>query len=125
MAERLRLHFANCRYEVTKVDKNEYNLRLEEIDAYVSQGNYSEAAKAADTIDWRRVRNVRTLCMISEIYEADHRYEDSKALLLRAYRRSPVGREMCIRDRLCGKPSLDFREKRGSTALPRVRKEGS
>ncbi len=97
MAERLRLHFANCRYEVTKVDKNEYNLRLEEIDAYVSQGNYSEAAKAADTIDWRRVRNVRTLCMISEIYEADHRYEDSKALLLRAYRRSPVGRAILYR----------------------------
>jgi len=82
---------------VTKVDKNEYNLRLEEIDAYVSQGNYSEAAKAADTIDWRRVRNVRTLCMISEIYEADNRYEDSKALLLRAYRRSPVGRAILYR----------------------------
>lgn len=79
------------------MDKNEYNLRLEEIDAYVSQGNYSEAAKAADTIDWRRVRNVRTLCMISEIYEADNRYEDSKALLLRAYRRSPVGRAILYR----------------------------
>lgn len=79
------------------MDKNEYNLKLEEIDAYVNEGNYSEAAKVADEIDWRRVRNVRTLCMISEIYEADQRYEDSKALLVRAYRRSPVGRAILYR----------------------------
>lgn len=82
---------------MTKLDKNEYNLKLEEIDTYVNQGNYSEAAKVVDSIDWRRVRNVRTLCMISEIYEADNRYEDSKALLERAYRRSPVGRAILYR----------------------------
>ena len=79
------------------MDKNEYNLKLEEIDKYVNQGNYAEAVKVADTIDWRRVRNVRTLCMISEIYEADNRYEDSKEILLRAYRRSPVGRSILYR----------------------------
>ena len=79
------------------MDKNEYNLKLEEIDRYISQGMFSEAAQVADTIDWRRVRNVRTLCMISEVYEADGRYEDSKALLLRAYRRSPVGRGILYR----------------------------
>lgn len=79
------------------MDKNEYNLKLEEMDKYVSQGNYGEAAKVADSIDWRRVRNVRTLCMVSEIYEADNRYEDSKELLLRAYRRSPVGRSVLYR----------------------------
>ena len=27
-------------YEVKKLDKNEYNLKLEEIDKYVNQGNY-------------------------------------------------------------------------------------
>ena len=79
------------------MDKNEYNLKLEEIDKYVNQGNYGEAAKVADQIDWRRVRNVRTLCMISEIYEADNRYEDSKELLQKAYRRSPVGRSILYR----------------------------
>ncbi len=79
------------------MDKKEYNLKLEEIDKYVNQGNYSEAARVADSIDWRRVRNVRTLCMVSEIYEADNRYEDSKELLLRAYRRSPMGRTILYR----------------------------
>ena len=79
------------------MDKNEYNLKLEEIEKYANQDNYSEAALVADTVDWKRVRNARTLCMVSEIYEADNRYEDSKALLLRAYRRSPVGRTILYR----------------------------
>ena len=75
----------------------EYNLKLEEIDKLVDQGDYTEAANLADTIDWRRVRNVRTLCLISEIYEAAGRLEDSKTLLVRAYRRSPVGRTVLYR----------------------------
>ena len=65
-------------HEVGKLDKKEYNLKLEEIDKYVNQGNYSEAAKIADSIDWRRVRNVRTLCMVSEIYEADNRMRTAR-----------------------------------------------
>ena len=80
-----------------KLDKYEYNLKLEEIDKLVEQGDYEEAASLADSIDWRRVRNVRTLCLISEIYEASGRLEDSKNMLIRAYRRSPVGRTVLYR----------------------------
>ena len=70
------------------MDKYEYNLKLEEITKLADQGYYEDAADIIDTIDWRRVRNVRTLCMISEIYEEVGRLQDSKALLLRAYRKS-------------------------------------
>ena len=80
------------------MDKKEYNLKLEEIDKYVNQGNYSEAARVADSIDWRRVRNVRTLCMVSEIYEADNRYEDSQGTAAESLpRRSPMGRTILYR----------------------------
>ncbi len=79
------------------MDKYEYNLKLEEIDKLVDQGDYEEAAKLADTIDWRRVRNVRTLCLISEIYEAADRLDKSKEILERAYRKSPVGRTVLYR----------------------------
>lgn len=79
------------------MDKYEYNLKLEEIDKLVDQGDYKEAASLADTIDWKRVRNVRTLCLISEIYEVSGRLEDSKRLLERAYRKSPVGRTVLYR----------------------------
>ncbi|MCC8136640.1 MAG: hypothetical protein LIO76_00990 [Clostridiales bacterium] len=79
------------------MDKYEYNLKLEEIDKLVDQGDYEEAAKLADSIEWRRVRNVRTLCLISEIYEAAGQLDKSKDMLLRAYRKSPVGRTVLYR----------------------------
>ena len=80
-----------------KLDKYEYNLKLEEIDKLVDQGAYEEAADVADAVDWRRVRNVRTLCLISEIYEAAGRLEDSKHILERAYKKSPVGKNVLYR----------------------------
>ncbi len=79
------------------MDKYEYNLKLEEIDKLVDQGSYEEAADVADAVDWRRVRNVRTLCLISEIYEAAGRLEDSKRILERAYKKSPVGKNVLYR----------------------------
>ena len=79
------------------MDKYEYNLKLEEITKLVEQENYEEALDIADTIDWRRVRNVRTLCMVSEIYEANDRLEDSRDILMRAYRKSQAVRSILFR----------------------------
>ena len=79
------------------MDKNEYSLKLEEIRKLIDQENYAAAAEAADQVDWRKVRNINTLCLISEVYEAVGRYEDSKALLVRAYKRTPVGRSILYR----------------------------
>ncbi|UWO26507.1 hypothetical protein [Marvinbryantia formatexigens] len=79
------------------MDKFEYQAKLEEINKLVEKENYEGAANIADTIEWKRVRSVRTLCMISEIYEAVGRAEDSKAILYRAYRRSPGSRQILYR----------------------------
>ena len=79
------------------LDKYEYNLKLDEIKKLVTSGNYEEAVKVADTVEWKRVRNTRTLCMVSEIYEANGRLEDSKEILLRAYRRSQMTRTILFR----------------------------
>ena len=70
--------------EVNKVDKNEYRAKLDEINDLVDSQDYQGALKIVDTIDWRRVRSARTLCMIGEIYEANKRYEDSRKILLLA-----------------------------------------
>ena len=79
------------------LDKYEYSLKLDEIKKLVTSGNYEEAVKVADTVEWKRVRNTRTLCMVSEIYEANDRLEDSKEILLRAYRRSQTTRTILFR----------------------------
>ena len=79
------------------MDKREYQEKLQEINRLIADEDYEGAARIADSIDWKRVRNVQTLVMVSEVYEALERYEDSKVLLLRAYRRSPVGRTVLYR----------------------------
>ena len=51
------------------MDKQEYKIRSEEIRTLVEEKNYREAADIADTIDWRRVKSVKMLCTISDIYK--------------------------------------------------------
>lgn len=53
--------------------------------------------EVVDSIDWRRVKNVRTLCVVGEIYAANKRYEDSKEIFLLAYHRAPIGKNILYR----------------------------
>ena len=78
--------------EVSTLDKYEYKIRSEEIRTLVAEGEYAEAVKIADTIDWRRVRSVMMLCMISDLYKINRRYQESKDILLLAYEKHPTGR---------------------------------
>lgn len=69
------------------MDKYEYKVCLEDIKSLIAQNQYAEAVKIADTIDWRRVKSVRTLCMISDLYKINHRTSESRDVLYRAYQR--------------------------------------
>ena len=71
--------------EVITLDKYEYKVRADEIKSLISEGEYEEAVKIADTIDWRRVKSIRMLCTISDLYKINRRYEDSRNILLLAY----------------------------------------
>ena len=75
----------NILTEVKTVDKNEYRAKLDVINDLVDRQDYKGALEIVDTIDWRRVRSARTLCMVGEIYEANKRYEDSRRLLILAH----------------------------------------
>lgn len=67
------------------LDKYEYKVRADEIKALIAAGEYEEAVKIADSIDWRRVKSVMMLCTISDLYKINRRYEDSRDILLLAY----------------------------------------
>ena len=82
----------NILTEVKTVDKNEYRAKLDVINDLVDRQDYKGALEIVDTIDWRRVRSARTLCMVGEIYEANKRYEDSRRLLILAHQRAPIGK---------------------------------
>lgn len=82
---------------MNKLDKEEFRIKLEEINHLVEQQDYKGAMKVVDSIDWRRVKNVRTLCVVGEIYAANKRYEDSKEIFLLAYHRAPIGKNILYR----------------------------
>ena len=74
------------------MDKYEYKVRADEIEALIREGEYAEAVAIADTIDWRRVKSVRMLCTISDLYKINRRFQESKDILLLAYEKHPSGR---------------------------------
>lgn len=67
------------------MDKYEFKVSSDEINNLISQGEYEKAVKIADSIDWRRVKSIKTLCRISDLYKINRRYEDSREILLLAY----------------------------------------
>ena len=86
------------------MDKFEYKASADEIKALIAEGEYAEAVKIADKIDWRRVRGVMMLCTISDLYKINRRFQESKDILLMAYEKHPTGRliiyslcELCIK----------------------------
>ena len=76
------------------MDKYELKVTISEIDSLISKRRFREAAEVADSVDWRRVKNVRTLCRISDVYKLNRRYHDSKRVLELAYAKSPYGRQI-------------------------------
>ena len=79
------------------LDKEEFRVKLGQINKLVEAQDYKGAMQIVDSIDWRRVKNVRTLCVVGEIYAANKRYEESKEIFLLAYHRAPIGKNILYR----------------------------
>ena len=79
------------------MDKTEYHLKLEEINRLVDAQDYEGALTVADSIDWRRVKSVRTLCMVADIYEVNGELEKSMQMLQLARKRSSIGKMILYR----------------------------
>ena len=82
---------------MNELDKEEFRIKLEEINKLVQDKDYKGAMNIVDSIDWRRVKNVRTLCVVGEIYAANGRYEDSKEIFLLAYHKASIGKNILYR----------------------------
>ena len=81
------------------MDKYEYKLKTEQMLELMEDGAYSKAAAIADTIDWRRVRNITMLANVSDIYEKNRDFQKSYEVLNIAYHRAEGSRK--IVSRLC------------------------
>ena len=74
------------------MDKYEFQIKTEQLEKLLKKGDYETAAKIADSIDWRKVRNVGLLLEVAEAYEKTERYEDCYEILNIAYDCAPIGR---------------------------------
>ena len=70
------------------MDKYEYKLKTEQMLELMEDGAYNKAAEIADTVDWKRVRNVTMLTNVSDIYEKNREYQKSYDVLNIAYHRA-------------------------------------
>lgn len=92
------------------MDKYEYKLKLDEMKNLAAGKQFGQAAAVADSINWRKVRNVNALMKAGEVYEQAERYEEAKDVLLMAYDRSPIGRVIIYRLAELAIKTQDFEE---------------
>ena len=76
------------------MDKYEFNLRIDQIKKKIASEDFETAMKISDTIDWRRVRNINILSMVSGVYEKNGEYQEAKDILLLAFERAPMGKRL-------------------------------
>ena len=69
------------------MDKYEFKISLNEINALIGERRFEEAANIADGIDWNHVKGAETLCRISEVYKAVGDYDRSRDIMAIAHER--------------------------------------
>lgn len=79
------------------MDKYEYNLKVEQMKQLAESGDFKQAGKIADAIEWRKVKNGSILNLVSSIYEAVGEFKSAKEILMIAYERAPLGRQLAYR----------------------------
>lgn len=79
------------------MDKYEYKLKLDQMKALAASGDFATAAEIADSVNWRKVKNVNLLMKAGDVYCRQKRYEEARDILLMAYDRSPIGRMIIYR----------------------------
>lgn len=79
------------------LDKYEYNIKAEQILKLIDKADFLTAAKIADSIDWKRVRNVNMLANVGRVYAETGRYGDAKEIYQLAYERAPINRRLAYK----------------------------
>ena len=79
------------------MDKAEYQEKLDELTICVEDGDYEAALPIVEAIDWRRVKSVKTLSMVADVYEKNQNYEKMRNILMIAQTRTSIGRGVLSR----------------------------
>ena len=76
------------------MDKYEYRLITDQIKEAAAKKDYKTAAGLCAEVDWPRVRDVRMLGIVADVYEADGDYLEAIEALNQAYQVAPGSRRI-------------------------------
>lgn len=79
------------------MDRVELGIKLDQINKLREKGEYKDAVRVCDTIDWRRVRKWSELSVAQEVYEKAGRLKDSRNICVYAYNRSLGGKRLLFK----------------------------
>ena len=92
------------------MDRYEYNIKADEIKKLYNRKDFAGAAAIADEIDWIKIKDNTMLNRIADIYENTKQYEKAKEVLLIAYERSPLGRQLAYKLTILSLRTQNFEE---------------
>ena len=76
------------------MDRVEFGIKLEQINKLRDSGNFEEAAKVADTVEWRKVKKWSELSIAADIYDRVGRYKDARNVCVYAYNKNLGGKRL-------------------------------
>lgn len=79
------------------LDKYEFNIKTEQIKKLIRKKQYEAAAKVADTMDFSKVKNNALLITVADVYEVVGNYDRARDILVMAYERAQLGRQIAFR----------------------------
>lgn len=79
------------------MDKYEFGIKVEQIKKLMKKKDFITAVKIADTIDWEKVKENQLLIMAADVYEIAGKYDAARDVLLLAYEKTGLGRQLAYR----------------------------
>ena len=79
------------------MDRYEYKLKIEQIGKLVARKDFKTALQIAESMDFRREKDVKVLTQVSEVYAENEKYDDAIELMLQAYDNAPIGKRIIYR----------------------------
>ncbi|MCR5837632.1 MAG: hypothetical protein K6G88_14125 [Lachnospiraceae bacterium] len=79
------------------MDKFETNLKLDQLEKAIKDKKAEIAVSIAEEIEWKKEKDVQNLVLGANAYRLNHDYEAEKELLLMAYERTHMGKNLAFR----------------------------
>lgn len=92
------------------MDRNELNLKMEELKTAMHNRDFEKAVDIADTLELKKIKDNNFLSLVADAYEVTHKYKEAKKVLLLAYENTNAGRHLAYRLCLIAIKTKEFNE---------------